>query len=160
MRGIPVVDGILWLGTMDWDRRLFDELIPLPEGTSYNAYLVKGSEKTALVDAADPAVMRQLFERLENEGIDHLDYIVSNHTEQDHSGAIPALLERYPRAQVLATERAKGMLVDHLGLDPSRITPVKDGEKVSLGGLTLEFIHFPWVHWPETMLTYVPERKT
>ncbi len=160
MRGIPVVDGILWLGTMDWDRRLFDELIPLPEGTSYNAYLVKGSEKTALVDAADPAVMRQLFERLENEGIEQLDYIVSNHTEQDHSGAIPALLERYPRAQVLATERAKGMLVDHLGLDPSRITPVKDGEKVSLGGLTLEFIHFPWVHWPETMLTYVPERKT
>jgi len=160
MKAMPVVDGIQWVGTVDWDRKYFDELIPLPEGTSYNAYLVKGSQKTALVDAVDPTLMHQLMERLDNEDIRHLDYIVSNHTEQDHSGGIPALLQKYPGAKVVCSERAHDMLSDHLGIDPSVIVTVKDGEKISLGGLTLEFILFPWVHWPETMLTYVPERKT
>jgi flavorubredoxin len=160
MKARTVVEGIQWVGAVDWDRRSFDELVPLPSGTSYNAYWVKGSEKTALVDAVDPKFMHQLLERLENEGIKHIDYLVSNHTEQDHSGGIPAVLERYPDVQILSTERAREMLADHLGLDASRIRAVKDGEKISLGDLTLEFIHFPWVHWPETMLTYVPERKT
>jgi flavorubredoxin len=160
MKARTVVEGIQWVGAVDWDRRLFDELVPLPSGTSYNAYLVKGSEKTALIDAVDPKLMHQLMERLENEGVKRLDYLVSNHTEQDHSGGIPAVLERYPDVQILSTERAREMLADHVGLDASRIRAVKDGEKISLGDLTLEFIHFPWAHWPETMLTYVPERKT
>jgi len=160
MKARTVVEGIQWVGAVDWDRRLFDELVPLPSGTSYNAYLVKGSEKTALIDAVDPKLMHQLLERLKNEGVRRLDYLVSNHTEQDHSGGIPAVLERFPDVQILSTERAREMLADHVGLDASRIRAVKDGEKISLGDLTLEFIHFPWVHWPETMLTYVPERKT
>jgi flavorubredoxin len=160
MKAMPVVDGIQWVGTVDWDRKLFDELIPLPDGTSYNAYLVKGSQKTAIVDAVDPTLMHQMLERLDNAGVTSVDYIVSNHTEQDHSGGIPALLAKYPKAQVLSSKLAKPLLVEHLALDPARITVVQDGEKISLGDLTLEFIYFPWVHWPETMLTYIPERKT
>ena len=78
---------ISWMGAIDWDRRLFDSLIPLPDGTSYNAYLVAGSEKTALLDTVDPPMADQLMEQLAS--VPKIDYIVSHHAEQDHSGAIP-----------------------------------------------------------------------
>lgn len=159
MKGRSLDDRVTWVGAVDWERRLFDDLVPLPEGTSYNSYLVRGSEKVVLLDAVDPAHSDTLFARLSASGVTRIDYVVSHHAEQDHSGAIPAVLARYPEAQVLATDKGKSMLIDHLGLPADKITPVKDGERLSLGDLTLEFIHFPWVHWPETMLSYLPERR-
>jgi flavorubredoxin len=159
MRGRPITESVMWVGAVDWDRKLFDELIPLPDGTSYNAYLVRGSEKTVLLDSVDPAFTHTLFERLQSEGINRIDYLVCHHAEQDHSGSIPQVLDRYPEVQVLATEKCKPMLVDHLRIPAGKITAVQDGERLSLGDLTLEFIHFPWVHWPETMLTWLPERR-
>jgi len=159
MNARTVAEGIQWVGAVDWDRRLFDSLIPLPEGTSYNAYLVKGTEKTALVDAVDPTMADVLFSRLESAGAGRIDYVVSNHSEQDHSGTIPRVLEKHPGAKVVATDKAKVFLADLLGVPGERVLPVKDGERLPLGGLTLEFVHFPWVHWPETMLTWVPERR-
>ena len=146
------------LGAVDWNRRLFDSLIPLPDGTSYNAYLVRGSGGTALVDTADPTKSDILMAQLSN--VDRLDFLVANHAEQDHSGTIPKVLERYPNAQVVATPKGKGMLVDLLLVPEERVKPVEDGETLSLGDKTLEFIHTPWVHWPETMCTYLPEDKT
>ncbi|MCD6461531.1 MAG: FprA family A-type flavoprotein [Thermoplasmata archaeon] len=154
--------GIYWVGAEDWDRRLFDSLIPLPEGTSYNAYLVVGSEKTALLDTVDPPkreVLIRHLDRLEEKGIEGIDYIVSHHTEQDHSGAIPDVLERYPGAKVVASPKAGKMLVEHLRIPESVITTVDDGDTISLGDRTLEFIMAPWVHWPETMFTYIPEDR-
>jgi len=145
------------MGAVDWDRRLFDELIPLPDGTSYNAYLVRGSERTALIDAVDPAKGAALCEQLD--AVDRVDLLVVQHVEQDHSGAAAAVLERYPKARVLSTPKGKGMIVDHLGIPEERITAVDDGETVSLGDRTLEFLHAPWVHWPETMLTYLREER-
>jgi flavorubredoxin len=159
MRARSVVEGVRWVGAIDWDRRLFDGLIPLPDGTSYNAYLVRGSEKTALVDTVDPAFSTALLARLESEGIDRLDYVISHHAEQDHSGSIPAVLSRFPEAKVLATAKGVRMLGDLLDLPGDRARAVEDGEKLPLGDLTLEFIHFPWVHWPETMLTWLDERR-
>ncbi len=146
------------MGAVDWHRRLFDSLIPLPEGTSYNAYLVQGSQKTALLDTVDPAMSEVLLAQLE--GVPQVDYVMVHHAEQDHSGTIPLVLERYPAARVLATPKGKGMLVDLLHLDPGRIDAVADGDSVSLGDRTLEFIQAPWVHWPETMLSYLIEEKT
>ncbi len=160
MKARTVTKDIEWVGVVDWDRRLFDELIPLPDGTSYNAYLVRGNEKTALIDAVDPPFAHQLFAYLESAGVQKIDYVVSNHTEQDHSGTLPEVLARFPEAQLLCSDKAKELLTEHLVLPADRIRIVKDGERVPLGGLTLEFIYFPWVHWPETMLTHVPERKT
>jgi flavorubredoxin len=160
MRERPVVESVDWVGAVDWDRRLFDELIPLPDGTSYNAYLVRGKDKTVLMDSVDPDFECVLMARLANAGVDRIDYVVCHHAEQDHSGAIPRVLERYPEAVVLATEKCKGMIQDLLGISADRIRAVADGETVDLGGLTLRFIHFPWVHWPETMLTWLPERRT
>ena len=159
MKPRMVTDGIEWVGAIDWDRLLFDELIPLPDGTSYNAYLVTGSEKIALIDTVDPTKTDVLCSMLDAAGIERLDYVVANHAEQDHSGSIPFILERYPDAQLVCSPKAKGMLVDLLHLPEERITAVADGDSISLGNMTLQFVHTAWVHWPETMLTYVPERK-
>jgi len=145
------------MGAIDWERRLFDELIPLPDGTSYNAYLVRGSEKTALIDTADPAKSEEILEQLEN--VEKLDVLILQHVEQDHSGTAPAILERYPEIQILSSPKAKPMIADHLGIPEDRITAVEDGETLSLGDRTFEFIHAAWVHWPETMLTYLREEK-
>jgi flavorubredoxin len=150
---------IFAVGAIDWDRRLFDELIPLPDGTSYNSYLIKGSEKTALIDTVDPKKTAVLKENLAALGIKNIDYIVTHHAEQDHSGSIPFVLEWFPKAKVVCSEKCKGMLVDLSLAAEDRIITVKDREMVSLGNKTLEFIYAPWVHWPETMLTYLKEDK-
>jgi len=157
MKTRKIVDNVFWLGAVDWDRRLFDSLIPLPDGTSYNAYLVKGTEKTVLLDTVDPSKADILFHQLAD--IPHIDYLVAHHAEQDHSGTIPKVLEKYPEAQLLCTPTGKGMLVDHLRIPAKRVKEVNDGETLNLGGKTLEFIHTPWVHWPETMSTYLQEDK-
>ncbi|MFH1102211.1 MAG: FprA family A-type flavoprotein [Pseudomonadota bacterium] len=157
MKPRTINERVQWLGAIDWNRRLFDSLIPLPDGTSYNAYLVKGSEKTALLDSVDPAMEKILMAQLAN--VTDIHYVVSQHTEQDHSGAIPALLQKYPKAQLICTPKAKEMLIDHLHVKDNRIRTVEDGEAVSLGDRTLRFIHTPWVHWPETMVTHLPEDK-
>ena len=154
-----IKDDIYWVGAVDWDRRLFDDLIPLPDGTSYNAYLVQGSEKTALIDTVDPTMSHVLLDRLNQLGLEHIDYVIANHAEQDHSGTLPQILEKYPEAQVVCTPKCKKMLVDLRLAPEDRFLTVDDGATLSLGDRTLEFIHAPWVHWPETMLTYLREDK-
>ncbi|HRR34430.1 MAG TPA: FprA family A-type flavoprotein [Kiritimatiellia bacterium] len=149
---------VFWMGAVDWNRRLFDSLIPLPDGTSYNAYLVKGSEKTVLIDAVEPALFETTLKR-QLADVPRIDYLVAQHAEQDHAGSIPAVLAMYPEAIVLCTPKAKPLLIDHLGLDEARIQTVADGETLALGGKTLQFFHTPWVHWPETMVTHLPEDK-
>jgi len=150
---------IYWVGAVDWDRRLFDELIPLPDGTSYNAYLIKGTEKTALIDTVDPTMASVLVDNLNQMDVKNIDYVIANHAEQDHSGALPQILRLYPDAMVAATAKCKNLLMDLLLIPESRIITVEDGKTLSLGDNTLEFIHAPWVHWPETMLTYLREDK-
>jgi len=157
MKPRKIKQNVYWLGAIDWDRRLFDSLIPLPDGTSYNAYLIKGSRKTALLDTVDPAMENILMSQLED--IPKIDYIIAHHAEQDHSGTIPAVLQKHEEAIVLCTPKAKNMLVDHLDIDPARIKTVEDGEELSLGGKTLRFIYTPWVHWPETMVTRLHEDR-
>jgi flavorubredoxin len=156
MRARSLGDGVFWVGAQDPDRRLFDGLIPLPYGTSYNAWVVRGSEGTVLVDAVEPQFASVLFERLAS--IDaQPDLVVSNHAEQDHSGTLPEVMARFPRARLVTSPKGRDLLTLHLDLPADRIRTVEDGETISLGDRTLEFIHAPWVHWPETMLTYVRE---
>ena len=159
MAAIEIKKNIIWVGALDWDRRLFDELIPLPDGTSYNAYLVRGAEKTALIDTVDPSKTGDLLENLQEAGVTRIDYIVSQHAEQDHSGSIGAILEIFPQAVVVANEKCKAMLMDLLQIPENKFQTVSDGQTLDLGGKTLEFIFAPWVHWPETMLTYLREDK-
>jgi len=159
MKTAEMKPGIHCVGANDWDRRLFDALIPIPYGTSYNSYLIKGSEKTALVDTVDPAMWDVLNENLNRLGVEKIDYVIANHAEQDHAGSLPYILEKYPEATLICSPRCKGMLIDHLMVPEERIITVPDRENISLGDRTLEFIHAPWVHWPETMLTYLKEDK-
>ncbi len=157
MNARKIREGVYWMGVVDWERRLFDSLIPLPDGTSYNAYLIQGSEKTALIDTVDPAMQDTLLRQLHD--ILKLDYIITNHAEQDHSGTIPAVLAKYPQAQVIVSSKAREMLLDLLDLPAEQCLVVADGETLSLGDKTLEFLYTPWVHWPETMGTYLREDR-
>jgi len=155
--GRELKPNIYAVGAIDWDRRLFDELIPLPDGTSYNSYLIKGSEKTALIDTVDPTMTDVLVRNLRGLEVGGIDYVVANHAEQDHSGSLPKILDLYPGAKVVCTPKCKDLLMDLLLIPEDKFITVADGETLSLGNKTLEFIHAPWVHWPETMLTYLRE---
>lgn len=157
MRPREIRPGIKMIASVHWERRLFDSLIPLPDGTSYNAYLVQGSSGTALIDSTDPELRDELFEQLS--GVEHVDYVISQHSEQDHSGVIPDVLERYPKAKLLCSAKARDLMVSLLHIPVDRITVVEDGDSVSLGDKTLAFYYTPWVHWPETMVTHIPESK-
>ncbi|MFC1969883.1 FprA family A-type flavoprotein [Chloroflexota bacterium] len=157
MKARQIKPNVYWVGAIDWDRRLFDALIPLPDGTSYNAYLVQGSQKAALIDTVDPSMTDVLMAYLEDVPV--IDYVIANHAEQDHSGSTPQVLAQYPNAKVVTTPKGKDMLVALLLIPEDRFITVSDGESLSLGDKTLEFIHAPWVHWPETMLTYLREDK-
>ena len=154
---VEIADDVYFVGVMHWDRRLFDELIPLPEGTSYNSYLIKGKEKIALIDSVDPSKEEELIKNLEKIGVKRIDYIIANHAEQDHSGALPRIIETYPMAKVVTNEKCKQFLIDLLLIDEDKFITVNDGEELKLGEKTLKFIITPWVHWPETMLTYLKE---
>jgi flavorubredoxin len=147
------------VGAIDWDARLFDRLIPLPDGTSYNSYLVGGSEKTALIDTVDPAKTEVLLGNIVSAGVDKLDYIVAHHAEQDHSGSLSEVLLLYSDAKVLTNPKCKEMLMDLLDIEDDKFVTVEDGQEISLGDRTLKFVYTPWVHWPETMSTYLPEEK-
>jgi len=147
------------VGAIDWDARLFDRLIPLPDGTSYNAYLLKGSEKTALLDTVDPTKTNVLIDNIIKTGIDKIDYIIAHHAEQDHSGSIPDILTLFPDAKVVTNQKCKDMLKDLLGIEDKKFSIIEDGCTLSLGDKTLEFVYLPWVHWPETMGTYLKEDK-
>lgn len=154
-----ITTNVYSVGARDWDRRLFDELIPLPDGTSYNAYLILGSKKTALIDSVDPTKKHELISNLEKVGVDRIDYLISNHAEQDHSGVIPDILDLFPDAVVVTNEKCKAFLKNLLLIDEEKFIAVQDGETLSLGDKTLEFRFTPWVHWPETMVSYLREDK-
>jgi flavorubredoxin len=157
MKAREIKTNVYWVGAIDWDRRLFDALIPLPDGTSYNAYLVQGSQKVALIDTVDPSRTDVLMAYLDNVPV--IDYVIANHAEQDHAGSIPQVLEKYPDAKVVTTPKGRDLLVALLLIPENKFITVSDGETLSLGDKTLEFINAPWVHWPETMLTYLREDK-
>ncbi len=150
---------IFAVGAIDFDARLFDRLIPLPDGTSYNAYLVKGSEKTALLDTVDPSMTEVLLNNILKSGVGKIDYIIAHHGEQDHSGSLPDVLLMYPEAKVVTNPKCKGMLIDLLDIDDDKFITVEDGQEISLVDKTLKFVYVPWVHWPETMATYLKEDK-
>lgn len=152
--------GVTWVGIDDPERTLFDALIPLTEGTSYNAYLIEGATANALIDTAEPEVSDAFLARLDEAvratASGRLDYVISNHAEQDHSGSIPLVLERYQEAVLVTNSKCHAMLKDLLDLPEDRVRLVADGDSLDLGGRELQFLLMAWVHWPETMVTWLP----
>lgn len=155
-----ISDGVYWVGARDWNRRLFDALIPLPQGTTYNAYLVQGREKTALIDTVNPGFERELEERI-GQLVDPkaLDYLIMNHAEPDHAGAVPYIMALSEGAKLVTTKKGAQMAEVYYGVPEERTIVVKEGDTIDLGSKTLRFIDAPWQHWPETMVTYLVENK-
>lgn len=152
-----ITQDIASIGIIDWHRRIFDSLIPLPDGTSYNSYVVKGSEKVAIIDTAEPLYTNEWLSNLKEVHTGPVDYIIANHAEQDHSGSLASIVKLYPQAKIVCTAKCRDILVDLLQLVPEQFLVVEDKQTIILGNKTLEFIVAPWVHWPETMFTYLQE---
>jgi flavorubredoxin len=155
-----ISEGVFWVGIKDFNRRIFDALISLPQGTSYNAYLVKGKEKTALIDTVNPGFEKELVEKIgQVADPTDLDYIVMNHAEPDHANAIPYVMQASKEAVLITTEKGAKMAKIFHRVPDERIKTVKDQDTIELGGKTLKFIEAPRLHWPETMFTYLVENK-
>jgi len=159
MSALAINERVIEVGASHPERRLFDAIMPIPYGTTYNAYVVIGSEKTALIDAVDPEKRQVLFHNLQEAGIRHLDYIVNLHAEQDHSGVTEELLQRFPGASLWTNARVRDLMVTHLHLPESRFTVVADQDTLSLGDRTLRFLLIPFAHWPDNMMAYLEEDR-
>jgi len=154
-----IAEKVYYVGVKDRDRRLFDSLIPLPQGTTYNAYLIKDI-KTALIDTVNPGFEKELETRINQiQPVTNIDYIIMNHAEPDHAGAIPYLLEKNSKAKLVTTKRGAEAAKIYFKTPEKRIQIVKDGDTLKLGSKTLRFIEAPMLHWPETMFTYLEEDK-
>jgi flavorubredoxin len=158
MGTIKVAPDVYWVGVKDQNRRLFDGLIPLPHGTSYNAYLVKGTEKTALIDTVNPGFEQELLDKIEQHTDPaKIDYVVMNHAEPDHASVCARMLDVAKVAKLLTSAKGKADAMMYFGVPEERIEVVDESSSIDLGGKTLKFVDAPWLHWPETMFTYLPE---
>jgi len=157
---VPEIAGnVYYVGSKDPNLRKFDALIHLPCGTSYNSYLVKGDNKTALIDTVAPGFQNELLAKLRQLiDINKIDYLVMNHAEADHASAIPQIMEA-SSAILLTTAKGAKMAERFFDVRPDRIKIVDFERPLDLGGKTLKFMDAPWLHWPETMFTYIPEDK-
>lgn len=153
-----IKDNVYSVGAVDWNRRIFDELIQIPNGTSYNSYLVVGKDKTALIDTVDPTKTQILVDNLNDLDV-NVDYLVANHAEQDHSGSIPKILELYEDAVLVTNSKCKEFLEEFHPIQDANFQVVGDGDILDLGDKKLEFAITPWVHWPDTMVSYLHEDR-
>ncbi len=159
MKPQEIRPGVWWVGVNDRVTELFEGLWPISQvGVSYNSYLIK-DEKSALVDLSKEMLSDDYLAQI-NEVFDiaSLDYIIINHMEPDHSGALKRLLELAPQAVILGMPKAVKMLNDFYGLTEN-VEHLSNGQELSLGRNTLRFVYTPFVHWPETMMTYLVEQK-
>ncbi len=152
-----IKEGIYWVGAIDWDIRDFHGYIT-HRGTTYNAYLIK-DEKIALVDFVKEPFFDEMLDRIE-EIVDptKIDYLISNHAEPDHSGALVKMAKVAPQAEIIASERGANTLNKYYSLD-TPITSIKEKPQIELGTKTLHFVEVPMAHWPDSMVTYIPEDK-
>ncbi|VYU59566.1 MBL fold metallo-hydrolase [Clostridium tertium] len=158
MKSLELKKDIHWVGALDPNLRIFDIIMYTPYGTSYNSYVVKGSKKTAVFETVKVEFFDQYIERLKNLDVDitKIDYIVVDHTEPDHAGSVAKLLEISPNAKVVGSAPAIRFMKKIANRDFQSIT-VGDGDTISLGNKTLEFISAPFLHWPDSIYTYIPE---
>jgi flavorubredoxin len=155
-----ITEGVHWVGARDWDRRMFDALIPLPQGTTYNSYLVRGTGGTALIDTVNPGFEEDFVAKIGQVcDLASIDYLIMNHAEPDHASAVPIIMDLNERVVLVTTEKGAEIASRYYEIPKERIRTVKEGDTIDLGGKTLRFIDAPWLHWPETMFTYLEEDK-
>lgn len=160
MSAIKLREGVWSVGILNPSLRVFDIVMQSPYGTSYNAYLVTGGEKTALIETVHKDYFNEFVRNIEEVlPLEKIDYLIMNHTEPDHSGSVRALLEHCPNLTVLCSGPAKKFLTAIANEDfPCRV--VKEGDVLDLGGKTLSFVSAPLLHWPDTIFTWDPADRT
>lgn len=160
MQGVIVTDSIKYVGVNDRDIDLFESQYVVPNGVSYNSYVIL-DEKVAVMDSVDKRGTTEWFANLEEVLAGRKpDYLVVNHLEPDHSGNIQSFLEKYPDAQIVSNAKAISMIPQFFSIDVSgRSVTVKEGDELSLGNHVLTFVMAPMVHWPEVMVTYDKTEK-
>ncbi|MGL4361699.1 MAG: FprA family A-type flavoprotein [Cellulosilyticaceae bacterium] len=158
--GKPVTTSLSWVGIQDPKLRIFDIVMETKFGTTYNSYLLKASEKTALFETCKDKFTTEYIDNLQKTfDISTLDYIIINHTEPDHTGALYKLIELAPNATIVGSFLAIKYLSSILNIDfNSKV--VKDGDCICLGDKTIDFITVPCLHWPDTMYSYIREDQT
>ncbi|HKJ05052.1 MAG TPA: FprA family A-type flavoprotein [Geopsychrobacteraceae bacterium] len=156
-KSIKVVDQVHWVGVQHADLKVFDDLFPTRNGTTYNSYLVQGTEKTVLIDTVKEPFADEFFAKV-GEHIDpaKVDIVVVNHTEPDHSGAVAQIIEKNPNVQIYCSKAAENFLKQLINRSFNAVI-VNDGDELDLGGKTLRFIIAPYLHWPDTIFTYLVE---
>ncbi|MEQ1637839.1 MAG: FprA family A-type flavoprotein [Methylococcales bacterium] len=160
-QAIALSERVHWIGALDPNLRTFDIILKTANGTTYNAYVVRGSEGVAVIDTVKEGYANDFFARLESVACyEEIKVIVLNHLEPDHTGALPELMRRAPKACVYISQKAQSMLKALLKQDEFDFTPVITGDTVSLGDRTLAFLHTPYLHWPDTQCTYLVEEQT
>ena len=150
---------IKYVGCDDAELDLFESQYALPEGMCYNSYVVFGEKQVAVMDAVDARCAHEWLNKV-SEALDGRtpDYLVCHHMEPDHSGAMALFLNQYPQAQVLCSKQAV-VLMQQFGIEAKNVQVVAEGQSIDLGGMTLQFIAAPMIHWPEVMMTYCPEEQ-
>lgn len=157
MRAVKLTEKIYWVGAVDWDLRNFHGYLT-QKGSTYNAYLVM-DEKITLIDTVKGYLSKEMFSRI-SEIVDpaKIDYIISNHAEMDHSGALPEIIKFAKNAEIICSPNGEKALREHYKSE-WKFRAVKSGEKISTGKYNFQFFHTPMVHWPDNMVTYLPEEK-
>ena len=159
MSAIKAMDDLWWVGVEDHDLRVFDIVMHSDWGTSYNAYAVRGAEGVALFETVKEKFFDEYLQNLKEVcSLDEVKYIVVGHTEPDHSGSLEKLLELTPNATVVGSATAITFLKEIVN-KPFASRAVKEGDTIDLGGRTLTFLSVPFLHWPDSMYTYIPEMK-
>lgn len=157
---LEVTKDVFWVGSRDYDIEVFDVVMKTESGTTYNSYLIKGSEKTCLIEICKDAFYNEYIERLKSVcNVEDIDYVIVNHTEPDHSGSLHRLLKINPNMEVFGTANALKYLREITNVDFKGNNAAKVGS-ISLGNYNLEFIVTPFLHWPDSMMTYCKELKT
>ena len=155
---VSIAPDVFWIGALDPQLLVFDVILKTANGTTYNAYCVRGKSGVAIIDTVKAEYADTFFERLEQVArYDEITVIVLNHLEPDHTGALPELMRRAPQARLHISVKAQTMLKGLLKSEDLAYTPVDTGDTVSLGGRTLTFLNTPFLHWPDTQCTYLNE---
>lgn len=160
MKTLQLGNNLTWVGVQDPNLRVFDIIMETKQGTSYNSYILQGTDKNVLFETAKVQFIDDYLRKVESIlPISEIDYIVVNHTEPDHAGSIERILQTNPSIQIIGTVTALNFLKEIVNSDFKGIA-VKDNEVISIGDKTLRFMHNPNLHWPDTMFTYIEEDQT